>query len=353
VSVADIPAADYSADWSGRLRSFAAPVVCVLAALVVTGLLLLALGANPLFAYRTMVLGALGSGQALSDTITKMIPIVLIALGVTLTFRCGLWNVGGEGQFYSGAIAGAATGILVDAPSIVLIPLEVLAGIAAGAFTAWIPAVLKARLHANEILVTLMLNYVPVFLALYLIQGPLSHGLAAKTVDIHQAGELPWVVIGELRLHAGLLFVLVAVLLTSVLVARTTFGFKVRATGSNPQAAAAAGIDVVRTQYLSFVLAGGFGGLAGMIQVAALHHNLIEGISPGYGFTAIVAALLGRLNPYGVLLASFGFAALVVGGDSMQRVAKIENSTVFVIEGLILLFLMAGRIIGREQTQSA
>jgi general nucleoside transport system permease protein len=353
VSVADIPAADYSADWSERLRSFAAPVVCVLAALVVTGLLLLALGANPLFAYKTMVLGALGSGQAVSDTITKTIPIVLIALGVMLTFRCGLWNVGGEGQFYSGAIAGAATGILVDAPAVVLIPLEVLAGIAAGAFTAWIPAVLKARLHANEILVTLMLNYVPIFLALYLIQGPLSHGLAAKTVDIHQAGELPWVVIGELRLHAGLLFVLVAVLLTSVLVARTTFGFKIRATGSNPQAAAAAGIDIVRTQYLSFVLAGGFGGLAGMIQVAALHHNLIEGISPGYGFTAIVAALLGRLNPYGVLLASFGFAALVVGGDSMQRVAKIENSTVFVIEGLILLFLMAGRIIGREQTHSA
>jgi general nucleoside transport system permease protein len=300
-----------------------------------------------------MLLGGLGTGQALSDTITKMIPITLIALGVMLTFRCGLWNIGGEGQFYSGAIAGAVTGIVVDAPAVVLVPLEVLAGIAAGAATAWVPAVLKARLHANEILVTLMLNYVPIFFALYLIQGPFSHGLAAKTVDIHAAGELPWLLIGDFRLHAGLLFALAAVWLSSVLVERTTFGFKIRATGSNPNAAAAAGIDTIQTQYLSFILAGGFGGLAGMIQVAALHHNLIEGISPGYGFTAIVAALLGRLNPYGILLASFGFAALLVGGDSMQRVAKIENSTVFVIEGLILLFLMAGRVIGREEIQAA
>ena len=132
---------------------------------------------------------------------------------------------------------------------------------------------------------------------------------------------------------------------------RTTFGYKIRAIGSNIHAAQAAGIDVVRTQFWTFVLAGGFGGLAGMIQVAALHHNLLEGMSPGFGFTAIVAALLGRLQPFGILLASFGFAALVVGGDSMQRVAKIESSTVFVIEGLILLFLLAGRIIGREQTQ--
>jgi ABC-type uncharacterized transport system permease subunit len=326
-------------------------VLCVLAALAVTGLLLLALGADPLFAYKTMVLGGIGSAQANSDTLAKMIPIALIAFGVMLTFRCGLWNIGGEGQFYAGAIGAAITGIVVDAPAPILIPLELLAGIAAGCATAYVPAILKARYHANEILVTLMLNYVPIYLALYLIQGPFSHGLAAKTLDIRPAGELPWLIVGQLRLHAGLIFVLLSVIAVSVLVNRTTFGYKIRAIGSNIHAAQAAGIDVVRTQFWTFVLAGGFGGLAGMIQVAALHHNLLEGMSPGFGFTAIVAALLGRLQPFGILLASFGFAALVVGGDSMQRVAKIESSTVFVIEGLILLFLLAGRIIGREQTQ--
>jgi ABC-type uncharacterized transport system permease subunit len=336
---------------SEKVRSLAAPVLCVLAALIVTGLLLLLLGADPLFAYRTMILGGIGNAQAISDTLAKTIPIALIAFGVMLTFRCGLWNIGGEGQFYSGAIAAAVTGIVVDAPAVILIPLEVLAGIIAGCLTAYVPAILKARFHANEILVTLMLNYVPIYFALYLIQGPFSHGLAAKTVDIHPSGELPWLIVGHLRLHAGLIFVLASVVAVSILVSRTTFGYKIRAVGSNVHAAQAAGIDVVRTQFWTFVLAGGFGGLAGMIQVAALHHNLLEGMSPGFGFTAIVAALLGRLQPFGVLLASFGFAALVVGGDSMQRVAKIESSTVFVIEGLILLFLLAGRIIGREQTQ--
>jgi simple sugar transport system permease protein len=336
---------------SEKFRSLVAPVLCVLGALIVTGLLLLLLGADPLFAYWTMILGGIGSAQAISDTLAKTVPIALIAFGVMLTFRCGLWNIGGEGQFYSGAIAAAVTGIVIDAPAPVLIPLEVLAGIAAGCLTAYVPAILKARVHANEILVTLMLNYVPIYFALYLIQGPFSHGLAAKTVDIHPSGELPWLIAGHLRLHAGLIFVLVSVVAVSILVNRTTFGYKIRAIGSNPHAAQAAGIDVVRTQFWTFVLAGGFGGLAGMIQVAALHHNLLEAISPGFGFTAIVAALLGRLQPFGVLLASFGFAALVVGGDSMQRVAKIESSTVFVIEGLILVFLLAGRIIGREQTQ--
>lgn len=334
-----------------KVRAVATPIICVIAALLVTGVLLALLGADPIFAYKTLVIGGIGSPQALSDTLAKMIPIALIAFGVMLTFRCGLWNVGGEGQFYSGAIAAAITGIVVDAPAIVLIPLEIIAGVIAGCLTAYVPAILKARLHANEILVTLMLNYVPVYLALYVIQGPFSHGLAAKTQDIHPAGELPWLIVGSLRLHAGLIFVLVSVIAVSVLIHRTTFGYEIRAIGSNPKAAQAAGIDVVSTQFRTFLIAGGFGGLAGMIQVAAAHHNLLEGMSAGFGFTAIVAALLGRLQPVGILIASFGFAALVVGGDSMQRIAKIESSTVFVIEGLILLFLLAGRVIGREQMQ--
>src|SRR5262249_16735012 len=155
---------------------------------------------NPLFAYKTMVLGGIGSVQALSDTLAKTVPLALLGFGVMLTFRCGLWNIGGEGQFYAGAIGAAVAGILIDLPWPLLIPLEIIAGIAAGCFTAYIPAILKARLQANEILVTLMLNYVPIYLALYLIQGPLSHGLAAKTLDIHSAGQFRWLVIGEFRL---------------------------------------------------------------------------------------------------------------------------------------------------------
>ena len=336
-----------------KASPFMAPLMAVLGALVVTAGLLLALGVDPLFAYRSMVLGAVGTTQSLSDTIAKTVPITLIALGVALTFRCGLWNVGGEGQFYAGAIGAALAGILIDAPAWILIPLEVLAGVFAGGLVALVPAALKAKFNTNEILVTLMLNFVPHLLALYLIAGPLAHDLAAKTVDIHESGELPWLVVDNLRLHAGILFVFAAVIGMHFLIERTTFGFKIRAIGSNIEAARAAGINVVRTQFSAFLIAGGLGGLSGTIQVAALHHNLLEGMSPGFGFTSIVAALLGRLHAWGILLGSFGFAALLVGGDSMQRTARIENSTVFVIEGLILLFLLAGRVIGRERVQIA
>jgi general nucleoside transport system permease protein len=332
---------------------FMAPIMAVLGALAVTAALLLALGVDPLFAYRSMVLGAVGTTQSLSDTIAKTVPITLIALGVALTFRCGLWNVGGEGQFYAGAIGAALAGIIIDAPAWILIPLEVLAGVLAGGLVALVPAALKAKFNTNEILVTLMLNFVPHLLALYLIAGPFAHDLAAKTVDIHESGELSWLVIDNLRIHAGVLFVFAAVIGMHFLIERTTFGFKIRAIGSNIEAARAAGVNVVRTQFSAFLIAGGLGGLSGMIQVAALHHNLLEGMSPGFGFTSVVAALLGRLHAWGILLGSFGFAALLVGGDSMQRTARIESSTVFVIEGLILLFLLAGRVIGRERVQIA
>src|SRR5262245_51684191 len=330
-----------------------APVISVLGALAITAILLDALGVNPLFAYESMVLGAVGTAQSLSDTLAKTVPITLIALGVALSFRCGLWNVGGEGQFYAGAIGAALAGILIDAPPLLLIPLEVAAGMLAGALVALVPAVLKAKFNTNEILVTLMLNFVPHLLALYLIAGPFAHDLAAKTVDIHESGELSWLVIDNLRIHAGVLFAFAAVIGMHFLIERTTFGFKIRAIGSNIEAARAAGVNVVRTQFSAFLIAGGLGGLAGMIQVAALHHNLLEGMSPGFGFTSVVAALLGRLHAWGILLGSFGFAALLVGGDSMQRTARIESSTVFVIEGLILLFLLAGRVIGRERVQIA
>jgi general nucleoside transport system permease protein len=332
---------------------FIAPLLSVVGALAVTGLLLAALGANPAVAYGRMVVGALGTTRAISDTVARAEPICLIALGVALTFRGGLWNVGGEGQFYAGAIGAALTGILVPAPAWILVPLELLGGMAAGAVTAFVPAVLKACFNINEILVTLMLNFVPVLLVSYLVAGPFAQGMSETTVDILPEGDLPWLVAGNLRLHAGLPLLIGAVAILAFLVARTGYGYRLRATGSNPLAARAAGMNVTRTQFAAFLIAGALSGMAGMVQVTAIHHNLLAGMSVGYGFTAVVAALLGRLNPWGILLASFGFAALQVGGDSMQRTTGIESSTVFVIEGLILLFLLGGRLIGRERLQIA
>ncbi len=233
-----------------RISAQAGPFIAVLCALAVAGVLLAGLGVNPFFAYRSMVTGALGSTEAMSDTAARLVPICLIALGVALTFRCGLWNVGGEGQFYAGAIGAALTGILIDAPTPVLIPLEVLAGIASGAAAAFVPALFKARFNTNEILVTLMFNFVPILLASYFIAGPFAQSASETTVDIHAAGELPWLVSGDLRLHAGLPMLLVAVAGLGFLVKRTTFGYRMRAIGSNILAARAAGIHVVQAHSL-------------------------------------------------------------------------------------------------------
>ena len=257
---------------SRALRLVAGPAIGVLCALGVTAVLLAALGVNPAVAYANMLEGAFGSAESISDTLAEAVPIALIAQGVALTFRAGLWNVGGEGQFYAGAIGAGLTGILVAGPPWVLIPLELLAGAAAGALTAFVPAVLKATLRINEILVTLMLNFVPVLLTSYLVAGPFSTGMSETTVDIHDGGDLPWLIVGQLRLHAGLLLLLVATALLSALIGRTTFGFRVRAIGSNLQAAQAAGIGVVRCQFAAFLIAGALGGIAGAVQVTAVYH---------------------------------------------------------------------------------
>jgi general nucleoside transport system permease protein len=330
-----------------------APIAGALGALLLTALLFVILHVDPLLAYRSMLIGALGSPEAISATIERLVPICLLALGVALTFRCGLWNVGGEGQFYGGAIGAACVGILFPAPAPILIPLELLAGAFGGLLVAAVPAALKARLNTNEILVTLMFNFVPALFVSYLISGPLSAGASETSIDISSSGNLPWLEFGGFRLHGGVLLLMALVPVLAFLVARSPFGYRLRAIGSNPDAARASGINVVASQMWAFLIAGALGGLAGAIQVTAVFHNLLAGMSPGYGLTAVVAALIGRLNPWGVLAASFALAALQVGGEAMQRSSGIESASVFVIEGLILLFLLALRTIGRERLQIA
>jgi general nucleoside transport system permease protein len=320
-------------------------------ALILAGLLMLALGVNPLTAYVAMINGAFGNAQNLSDTIVKTIPIALIALGVALTFKCGLWNAGGEGQLYFGAIAAVIIGIELDAPAVVVVLAEFTGGLAAGALAGLLPGILKVRFGANEILVTLMLNFIAILLAGYIIHVAYTATFTPSTINISQAAELPWLNSHGLRIHIGAVFAVIATILMYILMTRTTFGYRVRAIGSNIDAARNAGINVARTLLISFVIAGSLGGLAGMVQIAAVNHNLLDSFSPGFGYTAIVAALLGRLHPIGALISSFAFSALLVGGQAMQRSEGIQFSLVFVIQGLILIFLLAAKVVGRESTR--
>lgn len=336
------------------LPGVAKGAAAILVALLVTGLLMLVLGVNPITAYGAMLHGAFGSPTNLSDTIIKTVPIGLIAIGVALTFKCGLWNAGGEGQLWFGATAAVIIGIELDGPAPLVILAEFAGAVVAGALAGLLPAILKTRYGANEILVTLMMNFIAILAAGYVISVAYTATFTPATVRINESGELPWWEIAGVRLHMGAVFAVLLTILVYVLMTRTTFGYRVRAIGSNLDAARNAGINVSRTLTISFLIAGGLAGLAGMVQVTAIHHNLLNGFSPPlapFGFTALAAALLGRLHAVGALVAAFAFSALLVGGQAMQRAEGIQFSLVFIIQGLILIFLLGLRVVGRESTR--
>jgi len=315
--------------------------------MVLIGVIMLILGINPIRAYGSIVRGAFGSQVNLSDTIAKTVPIALIGLGVALTFRCGLWNIGGEGQLYFGAAAALIVGVELDGPAYIVLPAVTLAGIAAGALAGLIPAILRTRFHASEILVTLMLNFIAILLASYLIAGPYHDPVVPATVPVGDGAELPSWYLGGLRIHAGIIWLLFFTAGMAFLMARTTYGYRIRMIGTSEDAALNAGIAVAKVRVTSFLIAGSLAGLAGMIQLAAVSRSLVDGFSPGFGYSAIIAALLGRLQMVPTLVASFALSALLVGAQAMQRSEGIQMSLVNVIQGLLLLLLLGAGVVGK------
>jgi simple sugar transport system permease protein len=314
--------------------------------MIIAGLMA-ALGVSPLRAYGSILRGAFGSPVNLADTIAKTIPIALIGLGIALTFRCGLWNIGGEGQLYFGAIAALVVGVEFTGPAYLVIPAATAAGIVAGSLAGLVPAVLRVRFHASEILVTLMLNFIAVLLAGFIIAGPYSHPVVPATIPIGEAAQLPAWSIGGLRLHGGVIWLAVLTAAIGFIMSRTTYGSRIRMIGTSEDAARNAGIGVSRIRVTSFLIAGGLAGLAGMIQLSAVSRSLVDGFSPGFGFSAIIAALLGQLRPLPTVLASFGLSALLVGAQAMQRAEGIQMSLVNVIQGLLLLLLLGAGVVGK------
>ncbi len=282
------------------------PLLAVAAALVVGALLLLLLGVNPLEAYSAMFRGALGSVSGLTQTLTKATPLLLVGLGICIAFRGGVINIGGEGQIIVGALATTAMALALPAlPQWILLPLALMAGALGGALWGGIAGVLKARLGVNEILTTVMLNVIALQLMNYLLRGPMldPEQIAAGT-NIPQSAALPeqvWLIrlVPRTLLHSGLIFAVVLAFLVYIFLWRTTIGYRIRAVGLNHAASRYAGIPVRTLLALSMILSGAFAGLAGAIEVTGVHHRMIEGLSGGYGFSGIVAALFGKLASAG------------------------------------------------------
>jgi simple sugar transport system permease protein len=333
-----------------RLATVGVPVVSIMVALLIAGLVLLMAGENPLAVYGAMARGALGDRHGLAETLVKMIPLLLTGLGVAVAFRMQLWNIGAEGQLYLGAIAATGAGLylLPGAPAVALVPAMIVAGLAGGALWGLLPGALRAYFGASEIITSLMLNYVAILLSEYLVHGPwrdpLSFGFPG-TPQLPDAAWLPrW---GITRVHLGLLFGLVAAVVLWIVLRRTRWGYEIAVGGENPRTARYAGIEMRRMILAVMALSGALAGLAGMSEVAGIGHQLQRNLSPGYGYTAIIVAWLGGLNPLGIVLVSFLLAAVLVGGDQLQITSGLPAAIAPMLQGTVLFCLLGGEVLRR------
>jgi simple sugar transport system permease protein len=342
---------DFSSLFFGSLL----PIAGMLIALLFGAVLLLFLKVNPLTAYAQLINGAFGNISGLTQTLVKATPLLLVGLGICIAFRASVINIGGEGQIIVGALAATWFPLAFRTwPGWVLIPCTLLVGFLAGAVWGFVPGFLKARLKVNEILTTVMMNAVALQLMNLLVRSVLMDpaGITAGTY-LAQSERLPeqvWLtrLVPQTLLHTGLLIAIALAIIVYIFLWRTTIGYRIRAVGFNPEAARYSGIHVPFYQALSLTLAGGFAGIAGAIEVLGVQHRLLEGITSGYGFSGIVAALFGGLHPLGTIPASILFGALLVGGDKMQRAVQVPNSLIDAILGLVVLFVVGSALWSRR-----
>jgi general nucleoside transport system permease protein len=302
--------------------------------------LLVALGLDPLPIFRFVLIGALGDAYNRAETLVQATPLVLLGLAISVAFSGGLWNIGAEGQLHLGAIAAVGVGLNgLGLPLPALMPAALLSGAAAGAAWGAIPAILKVGFRAQEVLVTIMLNYIALLLTTMVITGPWAHPVVPKTRNIVEAAALPILWPGT-RLNGGALVALVCVPLVWLLMRHTVLGYRIRALGVNADAARLGGVPVGPTIIAAFGTSGALAGLAGAILVLGVQRSLVEGLSPGYGYTAIALALLARLRPLWILPVSILFAGLYVGGQNMQVVMNVPVALVQIMISLFLLVVL-------------
>jgi general nucleoside transport system permease protein len=323
-------------------------ILSILAGMLVISLIFLISGANPLFAFKEIFIDSFGSIYGIKESITKAIPLILIGAGLAVAYKAKFWNIGAEGQLLMGAIFGTWVGLNLgtDLPSYVIVPLMFLAGFIGGGLVGAVPAILKIKFSVNEVISTLMLNYICAELLTLLIIGPWKGKTKfgyPYTDDLPESAILN--VIPGTRIHYfTLLLGIVAILILGFLLYKTRFGYEVRVIGENPNAAKYAGISFFRTLLIVMIISGGMAGFAGVGEVAGIHHYLSypASISSGYGFTAIIVAWLAKLNPVWVIVSGLFFAGILVGGDAIQISLNLPAATVYVFNGTLLVFLIMG-----------
>lgn len=327
-----------------RTAPFLSLPLALALAFVIGALLIMATGVSPVAAYSALLRAVAGSRNGIAETLVKTVPLLLAGLGTSVAYRGRLVNIGAEGQIYMGAIGATAVGLFLgNLPRGIGLPLALVAGIVMGALWGGLAGLAKVRFKASELICSLMLNYVAIQIVSYLTGGPWKDPSStnAFTAVIATGARLPIVLPGT-RLHAGIFIAAAAVPLLWFVHRHTVYGYQLSVVGINDEVAAYAGIDVNRLSLLTMLASGGLAGLAGAIELTGLHGRLLAGLSPGYGYTAIAIAMLGRNKPFAVLAAALFFAMLSVGGDGMQQDCRVPAPIIVIIGGLFLLLVLGG-----------
>ncbi len=329
------------AGMAGLLLSPLLAVALTLASSIVVFWLL---GQDPWRALNVYFLMPVSDFWGVQEVAVKASPLVLIAVGLALCFRSGNWNIGAEGQFLIGAIAGGGIAVWTQGwggPWV--LPLMLVAGMVGGALYALIPAILKTRLRVNEILVSLMLVYVAEHLLDWLVRGPWRDPLGfnmPQTITFAREATLPILFDGG-RMNLGTVITLLVVVIATIVMARTLKGFEIKLVGEAPRAARFAGFDDKKLTLTVFAVSGALAGLAGVMEAAGTVRQLLPGFSPGYGFTAIIVAFLGRLNPVGCLIAGVFIAITFIGGENAQIILRLPRDMTLVFQGMLLFYILA------------
>jgi len=338
------------------------PIAAFFLALLIGAIVIAILGVNPLIAYQALLKGAFGSMNAIADTIVKATPLLFVGLGICIAFRAGVLNIGGEGQLVAGALS--ATIVCLAFPNLpgwILIIIALLVGLLSGAIWAGIAGFLKAYFNVNEILSTIMLNYIAAYGMNYLLSGPIMDPLQIKlgsfipqTARLTRAVDLPRLI--PTRLHFGTIIAVIFAVLVYIFLWRTTIGFRIRMIGQNIEASRASGINVQKYMVLAFVLSGALIGLGGAVEVLGVQHRLftdgsVTGFTGSAGFNGIVAALFGQLHPIGTIPASLLLGALLTGANKMQRVVQVPSALISALNGLIVIFVVGSEYLRRSQAR--
>ena len=333
---------------SSGLMNFFVPIISIVLTLITGSIIFVLLGFDPVYALYTFFISPISSTYGISELFVKATPLALIAIGLSYCFKNNIYNIGAEGQLTMGAIFGGGIGILFhDTNAFWLLPLMIFAGAIGGALWGLIPAILKTKFNTNEILTSLMLVYVALFILDYLVVGPWKDPFGysfPKSRPFSESGRMPLLFDG-LRVHFGLIITLFLIFVSWFIFSKTIFGFQLKVSGYSPKAARYAGFNQTTLVFFAFAICVAFAGIAGLAEVSGPIGLLYRDISPNYGFTAIIVAFLGRLHPIGIIFASLVIALTYLGAEDAQLFLQIPSAVGFIFQGLVLFYLLGAELL--------